>query len=153
MEKSENGKVEELPTAEVDFNSNTTMILDGDGKAMDEKSLGEKTKEFVKKAVKYSPIGLSYTMSKSIMDRSLDMLDRAINENELNKVEEIKFTDIINLIKDGKDKFKELDLTFNASKVNGFNISKIKNELNDKNMTVDLGKRGDLQLKIKVIYK
>jgi len=142
-----------LPTAEVDFESKTTTILDSQGELIEEKKLGAKTKDFLKKAVKYSPIGLSYTMSKSIMDRSLDMLDRAINENELNKVEEIKFIDIINLIKDGKDKFKELDLTFNASKVNGFNISKIKNEISDKDMTVDLGKRGDLSLRIKVTYK
>jgi len=146
-------QIKDLPTAEVDFDLNTATVLDSKGDLIEEKSLGDKTKDFVKKAVKYSPIGLSYTMSKSIMDRSLDMLDKAINENELNKVEEIKFTDIINLIKDGKDKFKELDLTFNASKVNGFNISKIKEEIDDKNMSVDLGKRGDLQLKIKVVYK
>lgn len=151
MDKKDN--TNELPIAEVDFETNTTSIVGSDGNIIEEKSLGVKTKEFVKKAVKYSPIGLSYTMSKSIMDRSLEMLDRAINENELNKVEEIKFSDIINLIKDGKDKFKELDLTFNASKVNGFNISKIKEYVGDKNMTVDLGKRGDLQLKIKVVYK
>jgi hypothetical protein len=144
---------EENLTAEVDLDTNTTTILDSQGKKVDEKKFNEKVKDFVKKAVKYSPIGLSYTMSKSIMDRSLDMLDRAINENELNKVEEIKFTDIIALIKDGKDKFKELDLTFNASKVNGFNISKVKEALGEKDMSVDLGKKGDLQLKIKVIYK
>lgn len=147
-------KIEDkVAKAEIDLDSGETTVVDENGEPLDEKKLSEKVKHFLKKSFEYSPMGLSYTMSKSIMDRSIDLLDRALNENELNKVEEIKFTDIINLIKDGKDKFKELDLTFNASKVNGVNLTKIKEAVGDKNVNIDLGKRGDLQLKIKVVYK
>ncbi len=142
-----------LERAEIDLDTGVSTIVDSTGNVVPEKKLGEKIKHFLKKSFEYSPIGLSYTMSKGIMESSIQLLDRAINENDLNKVEEIKFTDIINLIKEGQDKFKELDLVFNASKVNGVNIAKIKETIGDKNMNIDLGKRGDLQLKIKVIYK
>jgi len=149
MEKVEN----EVAKAEIDLDSGKANFLDDEGKPVNEKKLSEKVVHFLKKSFEYSPMGLSYTMSKSIMDRSIDLLDRALNENELNKVEEIKFTDIIGLIKDGKDKFKELDLTFNASKVNGINLAKIKEAVGEKDMNIDLGKKGDLQLRIKVVYK
>jgi hypothetical protein len=156
MENQKENIVEQeeiLAKAEIDLDTGETNIINEKGEPIEEKKLGEKVKHFLKKSFEYSPIGLSYTMSKGIMESSIQLLDRAINENELNKVEEIKFTDIINLIKEGKDKFKELDLTFNASKVNGINVTKIKEALGDKNVNIDLGKRGDLQLKIKVVYK
>jgi hypothetical protein len=156
MENQKKNIVEQeeiLAKAEIDLDTGETNIINEKGEPIEEKKLGEKVKHFLKKSFEYSPIGLSYTMSKGIMESSIQLLDRAINENELNKVEEIKFTDIINLIKEGKDKFKELDLTFNASKVNGINVTKIKEALGDKNVNIDLGKRGDLQLKIKVVYK
>jgi hypothetical protein len=156
MENQKNSVEEQeeiLAKAEIDLDTGEANIINEKGELVEEKKLGEKVKHFLKKSFEYSPIGLSYSMSKGIMESSIQLLDRAINENELNKVEEIKFTDIINLIKEGKDKFKELDLTFNASKVNGVNVTKIKEALGDKNVNIDLGKRGDLQLKIKVVYK
>jgi hypothetical protein len=87
------------------------------------------------------------------MESSIRLLDRAINENELNKVEEIKFSDLISLIKGGKDNFQELDMTFTASKVNGVNIAKIRDLVGDPHTNIDLGKKGDLKLQIKVQYK
>jgi hypothetical protein len=146
-------QIDKLEKAEIDLDSGISTVVDYNGNIVPEKKLGEKIKHFLKKSFEYSPIGLSYTMSKGIMESSIKLLDRAINENDLNKVEEIRFTDIINLIKDGQDKFKELDLVFNASKVNGVNLARIKEAVGEKNMNIDLGKRGDLQLKIKVIYK
>jgi len=144
---------EKIAKAEVDLDSGETLLTDSDGNEVSETTLGQKAKELIKKAALYSPIGLSYTMSKGIMDSSIQMLDRALNENELNKVEEIRFSDLIDLIKEGKDKFDTLDLSFNASKVNGINLNKIKNSINDKDINVDLGKRGDLNMTIKVKYK
>jgi hypothetical protein len=144
---------EKIAKAEVNLDSGETHLRDSDGAEITETTAGQKAVKFIKKAVEYSPIGLSYTMSKSIMDSSIKLLDRAINENELNQVEDIRFSDIINLIKEGKDRFDTLDLTFNASKVNGININKIKNSINDKDVNVDLGKRGDLTMSIKVKYK
>jgi hypothetical protein len=151
--ETEQEKTESLPKAEIDLETGETTVTDESGQVVEESKLGDRVKYFLKKSFEYSPMGLSYTMSRGIMDRSMDLFDRAINSNDLNKVEEIKFSDIIDLIKDGQDKFKELDLSFNASKVNGINLSGIREAVEDKNISVDFGKKGDLQLNIKVTYK
>jgi hypothetical protein len=139
--------------AEVDLDTGKTVVKDSAGNEVDATKYSEKIKKFLKKAFDYSPIGMSYNMSKGIMESSIRLLDRAINENELNKVEEIKFSDLISLIKGGKDNFQELDMTFTASKVNGVNIAKIRDLVGDPHTNIDLGKKGDLKLQIKVQYK
>jgi hypothetical protein len=139
--------------ADIDLDTGKTVITDEAGHELNSSDRGEKVKKFLKKAFDYSPIGMSYNMSKGVMDSTIKLMDRAINENELNKVEEIKFSDIIALIKGGKDNFEELDMSFSATKVNGFNVVKLRNEVADPNVNIDLGKKGDLQLKIKVKYK
>jgi hypothetical protein len=139
--------------ADIDLDTGKTVITDNEGNEVEETERQKKIKKFMKKAFDYSPIGMSYNMSRGIMDSTIKLLDRAINENELNKVEEIKFSDIIALIKGGKDNFEELDLSFSAKKVNGFNVVKLRDEVADPNTNIDFGKKGDLHLKIKVKYK
>jgi hypothetical protein len=139
--------------AEIDFDTGNTVVTDAQGNEIEKEKVSKKIKHFLKKAFDYSPIGMSYNMSRGIMDSSIRLLDRAINENELNKVEEIKFSDIISLIREGKDNFEELDMSFSATKVNGFNVVKLRDAVADPNVNIDLGKKGDLQLKIKVKYK
>ncbi|EJF07423.1 hypothetical protein ThvES_00005060 [Thiovulum sp. ES] len=139
--------------ADIDLDTGKTVITDNEGNEVEESERNKKLKKFMKKAFDYSPIGMSYNMSRGIMDSTIKLLDRAINENELNKVEEIKFSDIIALIKGGKDNFEELDLSFSAKKVNGFNVVKLRDEVADPNTNIDFGKKGDLHLKIKVKYK
>jgi hypothetical protein len=139
--------------ADIDLDTGKTVITDNEGNEVEDTERQKKIKKFMKKAFDYSPIGMSYNMSRGIMDSTIKLLDRAINENELNKVEEIKFSDIIALIKGGKDNFEELDLSFSAKKVNGFNVVKLRDEVADPNTNIDFGKKGDLHLKIKVKYK
>ena len=144
---------EEKQNMSLNFETGEATVTDSKGEVVAKKSLGSKVSNFLVKAFTYSPIGLSYTMSKSIMDSSIRLLDRAINENELNKIEPINFSDILDLIRDGKDRFETLDMTFNASKVNGLNVTRAKEELKDTNASIDFGKKGDLQMMIKVKYK
>jgi hypothetical protein len=148
-------KIEDDKQANVSLNFETgeATVTDSKGEVVSKKTLGKKVSNFLVKAFNYSPIGLSYNMSKSVMDSSIRLLDRAINENELNKIEPINFSDILDLIRDGKDRFETLDMTFNASKVNGLNVTKAKEELQDSGASIDFGKKGDLQMMIKVKYK
>ena len=147
-------KKNELVNAKVDFAKGDVAFIDADGKEIEhKKTMGEKTKGFLKKSVKYSPIGLAYSMSNGIMDKSLKILDRGLNENELNKVENISFDQVIDLIEDGHGKFDELELTFSAEQVNGININRVQDKFSDKPITVDIGKKGGMTLDVKVKYK
>jgi len=136
--------------AKVDYDSKEVQIVDPDGNEIDEKSsFKDKAVGAVKKIAKYSPIGMSYTVGKGMME----MMDRGLNENDLNKVENITFDQVVNLIKEGKDSFEELHMTFTAAQSNGINIGKLKKEVNDQDVTIGLGKKGGIGLEIDVKYK
>jgi len=143
----------EVANASLDFESGKIEFKDETGNIIAKDGLKEKTLTFVKKAIMLTPMGLSYKVGKSMIDRGMDIMDRAMNENELNKVEDISFEQVLDLINEGKDKFDELDMTFQASQVNGFSMDRIAQELAGKNVTVDMGKKGGLALSIKVKYK
>ena len=136
--------------AKIDYDNKAVEIVDQDGNEIDEKSsLKDKAIGAVKKIAKYSPIGMSYTVGKGMME----MMDRGLNENDLNKVENITFDQVVNLIKEGKDSFEELHMTFTAAQSNGINIGKLKKEINDQDVTIGLGKKGGIGLEIDVKYK
>ncbi len=132
--------------ANVDYKNKEVEIVD----ATEEKtSFSQRAKDAVKKIAKYSPIGMSYTVGKGMME----VMDKAINNNDLNKVENITFDQVVNLIKEGKDDFEELHMTFTAAQSNGINIGKLKKEVNDQDVTIGLGKKGGIGLEIDVKYK
>jgi hypothetical protein len=136
--------------AKVNYENKEVAIVDDEGNAIDEKSsLKDKAISAVKKIAKYSPIGMSYTVGKGMME----MMDRSINDNDLNRVENITFDQVVNLIKEGKDSFEELHLTFTAAQSNGINIGQLKKELGDQDVTIGLGKKGGIGLEIDVKYK
>ena len=136
--------------AKVDYENKEVEIVDPDGNAIDEKSsFKDRALGAVKKIAKYSPIGMSYTVGKGMME----VMDKALNDNDLNKVENITFDQVVNLIKDGKDSFEELHMTFTAAQSNGINIGKLKKEINDQDVTIGLGKKGGIGLEIDVKYK
>jgi len=136
--------------AKVDYEKKEVEIVDGEGNEIDAKSsLKDKALGAVKKIAKYSPIGMSYTVGKGMME----MMDRGLNENDLNKVENITFDQVVNLIKEGKDDFEELHMTFTAAQSNGINIGKLKKEVDDQDVMIGLGKKGGIGLKIDVKYK
>jgi len=136
--------------AKVNYENKEIEILDENGEGIDEKSsLKDKAVNAVKKIAKYSPIGMSYTVGKGMME----MMDRAINENDMNKVENITFDQVVNLIKDGKDSFEELHLTFTAAQSNGINVGQLKKEVDDQDVIIGLGKKGGIGLVIDVKYK
>lgn len=136
--------------AKVDYENKEVEIVDPQGDETEEKS-GFKSKAMgaVKKIAKYSPIGMSYTVGKGMME----MMDRGLNENDLNRVENITFDQVVNLIKEGKDDFEELHMTFTAAQSNGINVGKLKKEVNDQDVTIGLGKKGGIGLEIDVKYK
>lgn len=136
--------------AKVDYENKEVQILDQDGKEIDAKSsLKDKAVGAVKKIAKYSPIGMSYTVGKGMME----MMDRGLNENDLNKVENITFDQVVNLIKEGKEDFEELHMTFTAAQSNGINVGSLKKEVNDQDVMIGLGKKGGIGLEIDVKYK
>jgi len=140
----------ETVNAKVDYNNKEVKILDDKGNAIDEKSsLKDKAVGAVKTIAKYSPIGMSYTVGKGMME----MMNRAVNENEFNKVENITFDQVVNLIKEGKDSFEELHLVFTAAQSNGINVGQLKKEIGDQDVTIGLGKKGGIGLEIDVKYK
>jgi hypothetical protein len=137
-------------SAKVNYENKEVAIVDNEGNEIDEKSsLKDKAINAVKKIAKYSPIGMSYTVGKGMME----MMDRSINDNDLNRVQNITFDQVVNLIKDGKDSFEELHLTFTAAQSNGINIGQLKKELGDQDVTIGLGKKGGIGLEIDVKYK
>ena len=136
--------------AKVNYDNKKVEIVDVEGNEIDTKSsLKDKALGAVKKIAKYSPIGMSYTVGKGMME----MMDRGLNENDLNKVENITFDQVVNLIKEGKDDFEELHMVFTAAQSNGINIGKLKKEINDQDVTIGLGKKGGIGLEIDVKYK
>ena len=136
--------------ATVDYKNKEVEIVDSEGNEIDEKSsLKDKAMNAVKKIAKYSPIGMSYTVGKGMME----VMDKALNDNDLNKVENITFDQVVDLIKEGKDSFEELHMTFTAAQSNGINIGKLKKEVNDQDVTIGLGKKGGIGLEIDVKYK
>ncbi len=136
--------------ANIDYENKEVEIVDQNGQEIDAKSsLKDKALSAVKKVAKYSPIGMSYTVGKGMME----MMDRGLNENDLNKVENITFDQVVNLIKEGKDDFEELHMTFTAAQSNGINVGKLKKEVNDQDVTIGLGKKGGIGLEIDVKYK
>ncbi len=136
--------------AKVDYDKKEIEIVDKNGNQIDEKSsFKERAISAVKKIAKYSPIGMSYTVGKGMME----VMDKALNDNSLNKVENITFDQIVNLIKEGKDDFEELHMVFTAAQSNGINIGQLKKEVNDQDVTIGLGKKGGIGLEIDVKYK
>ena len=136
--------------AKVNYESKEVEIVDQDGNAIDaSSSMKDKALGAVKKIAKYSPIGMSYTVGKGMME----IMDKALNTNELNKVENITFDQVVDLIKDGKDSFEELHMVFTAAQSNGINIGSLKKEINDQDVTIGLGKKGGIGLEIDVKYK
>lgn len=140
----------DIINAEVDFEKKEVGVYDADGNPINEKSsIKDKAISAVKKIAKYSPIGMSYTVGKGMMD----MMDRSMNDNDLNKVENITFDQVVDLIKDGKETFEELQLTFTSAQSNGINIGQLKKEINDQDVTIGLGKKGGIGFTIDVKYK
>jgi len=140
----------DIINAEVDFEKNEVGLYDADGNPINEKSsIKDKAISAVKKIAKYSPIGMSYTVSKGMME----MMNHSINDNDLNKVENITFDQVVDLIKEGKDTFEELQLTFTSAQSNGINVGQLKKEINDQDVTIGLGKKGAIGLVVDVKYK
>jgi hypothetical protein len=136
--------------ANVDYENKEVEIIDEDGNPVDEKSsLKDRAIKAVKTIAKYSPIGMSYTMSKGMME----MMNRSMNDNDMAKVENITFDQVVNLIKEGKEDFEELHLTFTAAQSNGINIGQLKKEVEDQDVTIGFGKKGGIGLEIDVKYK
>jgi len=136
--------------AKVDYENKEVEIVDTEENKIEEKSgFKDRAMGAVKKIAKYSPIGMSYTVGKGMME----VMDKALNDNDLNKVENITFDQVVNLIKEGKDSFEELHMTFTAAQSNGINIGKLKKEVNDQDVTIGLGKKGGIGLEIDVKYK
>jgi len=136
--------------ANIDYEKKEVAIVDENGQEIDEKSsLKDRAISAVKKVAKYSPIGMSYTVGKGMME----IMDRGLNENDLNRVENITFDQVVNLIKEGKEDFEELQMTFTAAQSNGINVGRLKKEVNDQDVTIGLGKKGAIGLEINVKYK
>ncbi|MFK5936981.1 MAG: hypothetical protein QM497_01180 [Sulfurimonas sp.] len=135
--------------AKVNYENKEVEIVDPEGNEVEEKGFKARAMGAVKKIAKYSPIGMSYTVGKGMME----VMDKALNDNDLNKVENITFDQVVNLIKEGKDSFEELHMTFTAAQSNGINIGRLKKEVNDQDVTIGLGKKGGIGLEIDVKYK
>jgi len=136
--------------AKVDYENKEIEIVDTEENDIEEKSgFKDRAMGAVKKIAKYSPIGMSYTVGNGMME----VMDKAEYDNDLNKVENITFDQVVNLIKEGKDSFEELHMTFTAAQSNGINIGKLKKEVNDQDVTIGLGKKGGIGLEIDVKYK
>ncbi len=156
-----------IPNATLDFEKNEIQLLDENGQPLadeqstelstelQEEELGKiatikkKVGNTAKNVIKYSPLGMTYTVGKGMME----MMDKSINSNDLNKVENISFDQIVDLIKEGKDTFEELNMTFTAAQSNGINIGQLKKEVGDQDVTIGLGKKGGIGLAINVKYK
>ena len=156
-----------VPNANLDFEKNEIQLLDEKGQPLSDEPSKELSTEVAdedlgriakikksvgntaKNVIKYSPLGMTYTVGKGMME----MMDNSINTNDLNKVENISFEQIVNLIKEGKDDFEELNMTFTAAQSNGINIGQLKKEVNDQDVTIGLGKKGGIGLAINVKYK
>jgi len=156
-----------VPSANLNFEKNEIELLDDKGQPLtdetskalstevEEEELGKiatikkKVGSAAKNVIKYSPLGMTYTVSKGMME----MMDRSVNSNDLNKVENINFEQIVDLIKSGKDDFEELNMTFTAAQSNGINIGQLKKEVGDQDVTIGLGKKGGIGLAINVKYK
>ncbi len=156
-----------VPNAKLDFEKNEIQLLDEKGQPLSDEPSKELSTEVAdedlgriakikksvgntaKNVIKYSPLGMTYTVGKGMME----MMDNSINTNDLNKVENISFEQIVNLIKEGKDDFEELNMTFTAAQSNGINIGQLKKEVNDQDVTIGLGKKGGIGLAINVKYK
>jgi len=145
-------KEAEITNANIEFNTGKVEFKDSEGNIVEEDSLKEKTLSFAKKAFMLTPFGMTYKAGKKIGEKT-GIIDKAINENELNKVEDISFEQVVDLISDGKDKFDELDMTFNASQANGLGITALAQAVTNKDITISMGKKGDLHFHVKVTYK
>jgi hypothetical protein len=146
---------EKIPAAKLDFDKGDIEFIDAKGDVIEEPKVEEDSKafKFLKKAVMLTPVGMSYTFGKTMFEKGGQIFDKVVNENELNRVENIRFEDILSLIDDGQDKFDELKLNFNSSQANGFSAAQLKSELAKRDFTATVGKRGDFGLEIQVKYK
>jgi len=142
----------EISNANIAFDTGKVEFKDSDGNVVEEDSLKDKTLEFAKKAFMLTPLGMTYIAGKKIGEKT-GIIDKAINENELNKVEDISFEQVVELISEGKDKFDELDMSFNASQANGLGMTAIAQAISDKDISIQMGKKGDIDFQIKVTYK
>jgi len=145
-------KKTEISNANIAFDTGKVEFKDDEGNVIEKDSLKDKTLEFAKKAFMLTPLGMTYIAGKKIGEKT-GIIDKAINENELNKVEDINFEQIIDLISEGKDKFDELEMTFNASQANGISMTTIAQAISDKDISIQMGKKGDVDFQIKVTYK
>jgi len=142
----------EISNANIAFDTGKVEFKDSEGNVVEEDSLKDKTLDFAKKAFMLTPLGMTYIAGKKIGEKT-GIIDKAINENELNKVEDISFEQVVELISDGKDKFDELDMTFNASQANGIGMTALAQAVTNKDITIQMGKKGDINFHIKVTYK
>lgn len=139
-----------IPKADIDYKSKEVSLLDENGNPIEEnKTIKDRVLHAGKTLIKYSPLGMTYTVSKGMMD----MMDRSLNENEMNSVENISFDQIVSLIKEGKNDFDELNLTFTAAQANGINVGQLKKEITDQDVTIGFGKKGGIGLEVHVKYK
>jgi len=142
----------EITNANLAFDTGKVEFKDSEGNVVEEDSLKDKTLDFAKKAFMLTPFGMTYKAGKKIGEKT-GIIDKAINENELNKVEDISFEQIVDLISEGKDKFDELDMSFNASQANGIGMTALAQAVTDKDISVQMGKKGNLDFQVKVTYK
>jgi len=142
----------EITNANLAFDTGKVEFKDSDGNVVEEDSLKDKTLDFAKKAFMLTPFGMTYKAGKKIGEKT-GIIDKAINENELNKVEDISFEQVVDLISEGKDKFDELDMSFNASQANGIGMTALAQAVTDKDISVQMGKKGNLDFQVKVTYK
>jgi len=141
-----------VTNANLSFDTGKIEFKDSEGNIVEEDSIKDKTLDFAKKAFMLTPFGMTYAAGKKLGEKS-GIIDRAINENELNRVENISFEQVVELIAEGKDKFDELDMTFNASQANGIGMSSIAQAVSNKDISIQMGKKGDVNFHIKVTYK
>ena len=139
-----------IAKADVDYVNKEVSLLDENGNPIEEnKSVKDRVLSAGKTLIKYSPLGMTYTVSKGMME----MMNSSINENEMNAVENISFEQVVDLIKEGKNDFDELNLTFTAAQANGINIGQLKKEVSDQDVTIGFGKKGGIGLEVHVKYK
>ncbi len=139
-----------IAKADIDYDKKEVSLLDENGDPIvEDKSVKGRLISAGKNMIKYSPLGMTYTVSKGMME----MMDRSVNANDMNSVENISFEQIVDLIKEGKNDFDELNLTFTAAQANGINVGQLKKEVGDQDVTIGFGKKGGIGLEVHVKYK
>ncbi len=144
--KSAEEKVEEVAKTKQQAQDEQTSSEETDSK--EKPTLTKKIYKVARTMMRYSPLGMTYVAGKDF----LEGVDKMMSDDEATH-DHIHLEQLVELIRIGKYKFDELNMSFNEKQAQDINVRRVRTELDDETIIITFNDQDGGGLDLNIDYQ